>query len=182
MASDANPPPPPEWIYATATGLATATPVFYLYLNGAGEAYIDDVKLVSGNVAESGTSLLRNGDFESPLANDWQVTTNFADSVISTTRSHSGGGSLRLVASAAGTGNGNALFQTNIVGLTNGLPYTVSFWYSTPSRGRTLTARLSGNQLAANVPDAGIGSLKRRLDTIASPSPVFISASASRSV
>jgi hypothetical protein len=40
-------------------------------MNGAGSVYVDDVVLVRGDVAEAGTNLLRNGDFEAPLPGTW---------------------------------------------------------------------------------------------------------------
>lgn len=176
MASDANPPPLPTWYYATVTGVATATPTFYFYLNGAGEVHIDDAKLVAGFIPEAGVNLLRNGDFESgPLTNNWQLTADFTNSVISSTRSHSGGGSLRLIATDAGGGGGDSVFQTNIAGVTSGQTYTLSFWYTLPTQNRTLTARLSGSAtvglLRTDVPFGGLASLKARLDTFAQPSP-----------
>src|SRR5213078_2461230 len=79
----------PGWIYATATGFATNTPAIYIYSSGAGEFYIDDLKLVSGTVAEAGPNLFRNSDFESPLSpSDWYLTQNFTNTVISSTLSH----------------------------------------------------------------------------------------------
>src|SRR4051794_4395939 len=155
----------PGWVYATATGQATATPSLYIYSSGAGEFYIDDVKLVAGSVAEAGVNLLRNGDFELPLnTNDWFATANYTNTVISSTLSHSGAGSLRVVGTAGGAGNGNAVTQTNIAGVTNTGTYTVSFWYLPSSRNRTITVRLSGSLLSAT-PDTTVGNLRRRLDT-----------------
>ncbi|HUR45146.1 MAG TPA: DUF1800 family protein [Candidatus Saccharimonadales bacterium] len=155
----------PGWIYATATGLANATHTLYIYSSGAGEFYIDDMKLVSGTVAEAGPNLLRNGDFESPLnTNDWFSTTNYINSVISSTLSHSGNGSLRVIGTAGGSGSGNAISQTNIAGVVSNGTYTLSFWYLPSTRNRTITVRLSGSLLVAS-PDTSVGNLHRRLDT-----------------
>jgi len=162
-------PPPPTWVYATATGIASATPTFYIYLNGAGEAYVDDVKLVAGSVPENGPNLLQNGDFESPLTGPWRLTQDFTNSFISSTLSHSGAGSLKIVATAAGSGNNDSIFQSNIVGVVNGQTYTVSFWYVPATRGQTLTARLSGSTtpgLLQTTPDTTLAGIRRRLDTI----------------
>ena len=173
-----NTPPPPEWIYATATGTATnaASRTFYIYLDGgAGEAYIDDIRLVPGKVPGVGPDLLRNGDFESPLdvsplgTNNWQLTANWTNSIISTNFSHSGAGSLKIVGTADGSGNGNAIFQTNCL-VTNGQTYTVSFWYLPPTRNRTLTLRLTGadpgNPVLQIYEPGSAGSIRRRLDNI----------------
>ncbi len=172
VGSGNAPAPASEWIYATATGLANATKTIYIYTSGAGEAYIDDVKLVAGSVAGVGPNLIRNGDFEAALeTNNWNATANFTNSLISSNFAHSGLGSLKVVASAAGAGNGNSLFQTNIF-VTNGQTYTVSFWYMFPTRNRTLTVRLSGANdvpgdpgLLAAVP-RGAGALRYRLENI----------------
>ena len=107
----ADAPAPPEWIYATATGTANATPSFYIYLSGAGEGYFDDVKLVACSVAEVGPNLLVNGDFEQSFTNGWQATANFTNSYVDGSVSHSGNSSLHVVASAAGGGGGNSVFQ-----------------------------------------------------------------------
>src|SRR6185295_688202 len=125
---------------------------------------------------ELGVNLFRNGDFESsPLTTDWQLTADFTNSVISSTRSHSGGGSLHLIATAAGGGNGDSVFQSSIAGVTSGQTYTLSFWYTLPTQGRTLTARLSGSATAGllrtDVPFGGLASLKARLDNCAQASP-----------
>jgi len=176
IASDANPPPLPQWYYATVTGVATATPTFYFYLNGAGEVYIDDAKLVAGYIPEAGANLLRNGSFENPaLTNDWSLTPDFTNSVISTTRSFSGISSLRLIATASGGGGGDSVFQSSVAGVISGQTYTLSFWYTLPTQSRTLTARLSGSATAGlvrtDVPFGGTASLKARLDTFGLASP-----------
>ncbi len=163
--------PAPEWIYARATGTATSTRTMYIYLSGSGEAYLDDIKLVPGTVPEVGPNLIRNGDFEAPLnTNNWNPTANFTRSRVSTNVSHSGSGSLKVIATSAGSGGGNAIFQTNIF-VTNAQTYTVSFWYLHPTRGRTLTVRLSGadpgnSGMQAIEPSGSIDSIGRSLDRL----------------
>ena len=159
-----------EWIYATATGTGGAAPTLYVFLGGAGEAYIDDIKLVAGSVPEAGVNLLQNGDFESPLGPPWMMTSNFTNSAISPALSHAGAGSLKVVATAAGSGNGNAISQTNIAGLAANQPYTVSFWYTVPTRGQSITVRLSGSGLVANPENnLSLANIHRRLDLINTP-------------
>jgi uncharacterized protein (DUF1800 family) len=152
-------PATPTWVYATATGTATATPQIYIYLSGAGQGYIDDLKLVAGTNAGVGPNLIQNGDFESPLTPPWTNTADFTNSAISATVAHSGSGSLRIVATAAGAGSGDSIFQT--VPVANGQTYTLSYWY-VPTPGRTLTVRLSGSLLTST--DSGGPSLYRRLN------------------
>jgi uncharacterized protein (DUF1800 family) len=156
-----EPAPPTQWVYATTTGRATATATLYLYLSGAGEVNIDDLKLVAGATAGVGPNLVANGDFESGLT-PWVTTADFTNSYVSDTLAFSGTHSLRLVATAAGGGNGDALYQASIAGLINGQTYTVSYWY-TPILTRTLTVRLSGSQLVSS-PDTQASSIRRRLE------------------
>jgi len=162
VASGNDIPSDPQWVYATATGAATATRALYLYLNGAGETLIDDLKLVAGTVPEAGQNLIPDGDFETPLSTNWIGTADFDTSHIDNTLSHSGGGSLRLVAEAAGAGAGDSLIRTNVA-VVNGQIYTVSYWYRPATRGRTLTVRLSGSGVNST-PDNLPSGLKRRLD------------------
>ena len=168
VATGSDKPDAPEWIYFTATGNAGGTPAFYIYLSGAGDCYIDDIKLVAGSVPEVGSNILRNADFESPLTtNDWVRTANFLNSDISTTYAKSGNSSLHVVATAAGDGSDNSVTQR--VSVVNGQRYTLSFWYL-PSPNRTLTARLSGSLLSAT-PDTSPAGLRRKLDNIGSMDP-----------
>lgn len=162
VGSGNDAPTDPEWVYATATGQATTTPTLYIYLNGAGDCYIDDLKLVAGSVPEAGANLLSNGDFEQPLGAPWTATADFDTSYVDNTISHSGGGSLHLMAEAAGGGANDSLFHTNLA-VANGQTYTVSYWYRPATRGRTLTVRLSGS-LLSSTPDSLPSGIKRRLD------------------
>ena len=42
----------PQWTYVTATGTAS-TSLFYIYLQSAGDVYMDDIALVAGQCAGS---------------------------------------------------------------------------------------------------------------------------------
>lgn len=134
----------PRWIYVTVSATAPSSRL-YFYLQSAGEIYIDDVKLVAGNTPEAGPNLLVNGGFESLLASPWIATANFANSSVSTAVKYSGNSSLRLVATAAGSGSGNAFYQDITPALTTGQPYTLSFWYLQTTNGGPLVARMSGS-------------------------------------
>lgn len=141
-----------NWTYVTATGTAGADR-FYIYLSGAGTVYVDDVKLVTGVVPEAGPNLLQNGGFESTLSPPWTLTANFASSAPSTAAAHSGASSLAVIATAAGAGSGNAIFQT-FTPFSASQQYTLSFWYL-PNPGApnvSLTVRLSGGLTVATVP------------------------------
>ncbi|HEY5913330.1 MAG TPA: lamin tail domain-containing protein [Verrucomicrobiae bacterium] len=138
-----NPLPQPQWVYAW-TNISATSSRFYIYLLSTGDIYVDDFQLVSGLVPEVGSNLLRDGDFESPLGTDWNLTANFTGSAVSTTFRHTGSNSLHIVASAAGTGSGNAIYQDISPALTTGGSYTLSFWYRQSGNGGPLVVRLSG--------------------------------------
>ena len=63
-----------EWRYVAFTGFlqgSASNPAlqdtnFSIYLNIAGDVYVDDIRLVLGPVAGAGPNLLQNGDFEAP--------------------------------------------------------------------------------------------------------------------
>ena len=142
-----------SWAYGTVTGTA-ANPRFYLFLSGAGTVYVDDVKLVTGSVPEAGPNLLSNGDFEAVLSPAWTVTSNFTNSAISTAVAHSGQSSLQLVATAAGTGQGNAIWQP-VIPFTTTQIYTLSFWYlpdPNAAADLSLSVRLSSSATFVTVP------------------------------
>ncbi|MBI3853723.1 MAG: DUF1800 family protein [Verrucomicrobia bacterium] len=157
-------PPTPTWVYAKATGTANANSRLYIYLNGAGDCYVDDVRLVAGSVAEAGPNLLQNGDFESALAGTWSLSTDFTNSTLNSTVAYSGSSSLHLVATAAGSGNNDSVQQNITPALVNSNTYTVSYWYLPASQSRTLTVKLDGN-LLQSTPDVDVGGLYRRLNT-----------------
>lgn len=160
-------PPTPTWVYGTATGKANANSRLYLYLSGAGECYVDDVKLVAGTDPNVGPDLLQNGGFEFPLAGTWTASADFTNSTLSTTVAHSGNSSLKLVATAAGGSNGgsnDSVQQIIAPALVNGQTYTVSFWYLPATQSRTLTVKLDGNGVLST-PDTDMAGLSRKLNT-----------------
>ena len=157
-------PPTPTWVYATATGTANANSRIYIYLSSAGNAYVDDVKLVAGTSAGVGANLLANGDFESALTGTWSSSTDFTNSALSLTTAHAGNSSLHLVATSAGGGNGDSVQQTVSPALVNGGTYTVSYWYLPASPGVNLTVNLDGNVLQST-PDIDYAGDTRRLNS-----------------
>jgi uncharacterized protein (DUF1800 family) len=165
IISGKDAPPAPAWVYETVTGTSTGSRFLYVYISDAGEAWIDDLKLVSGSVAEVGSNLLQNGDFESPLGSPWLAVGNHSGSVVDNTVSRSGSGSLHVIATGQGSGNstsGNSVVQTNI-NVVSGGTYTISYWYRPSPQGRAVTVRLSG-QPNDQSPDREPGGLRRRLD------------------
>ena len=142
----------PEWRYVTATGVASKQ-ALYIYMNSAGEVYLDDIKLVKGTVAESGVNVVTNGGFEAPLDGSWTVSANHAGSAIVTDVKHSGNASLHLVASSGGTTQASSIWQTT--GLTIGQTYTLSFYYKVAPATKRFTLRLSGSGISTQQPGLG---------------------------
>jgi hypothetical protein len=140
----------PQWTYVTATGTAS-TSLFYIYLQSAGDVYVDDIKLVAGSVPEAGVNTLADGDFESGFPGPWTVSANLAGSVLSTSIKHSGNASLHLISTSAGSSQGSAIWQIISPALTTNATCTLSFWYLQSTNGGPLTVRLSGSGTAAIV-------------------------------
>ncbi|MGA2852865.1 MAG: lamin tail domain-containing protein [Verrucomicrobiota bacterium] len=134
----------PAWVYVSTNGNVSGSKI-YLYLESAGDIYLDDVKLVAGTVPDVGVNVVTNGGFESSLTGTWNLTANFASSAISTAVKHNGNASLHLVATAAGSGNNNAIYQNITPAITTGQPYALSFWYLPTTNGGPLTVRLTLN-------------------------------------
>ena len=122
-----------------------------MYLQSAGDVYLDDIKLVAGSVPEAGANVLTDGDFESGFPGPWTVSANLTGSALSTTVKHSGNASLHLVSTSAGTTQSSAIWQTISPALTANATYTLSFWYLQSTNGGPLTLRLSGSGIVATV-------------------------------
>lgn len=139
-----RPQPEGEWQFVSVTGTATSS-TLYLYLTSAGEAHVDDLKLVRGATPEAGPNLLRNGDFEAPLAGAWTVSTNLTDSALDSTIKKNGASSLRLVATSSGSSRDSSIWQTVSPALTQGQTYTLSYWFRPTKASAGFTVRLSGS-------------------------------------
>jgi len=148
----------PRWAYVTATGTASSSTI-YIYLQSAGDVYVDDIKLVAGSVPEVGANALANGNFESPLSGPWTVSPNLANSTLSTVIKHSGNASLHVISASAGSTQSSAIWQTMSPGLNLGAAYTLSFWYLQSTNGGPLTLRLSGSGIAVTVNPAPTGNV-----------------------
>ena len=148
-----SPPPAPQWQYVTASGTASSS-ALYIYLQSAGDVYIDDLKLVAGSVPEAGANALSNGDFESAFPGPWTLALYHEASAISTAIKHAGNASLHVVASSGGSTRGSSIYQDISPALASGQPYTLSFWYLQSTNGGPLTLRLSGYGIQVNVSPA----------------------------
>jgi hypothetical protein len=145
-----NAPVTPQWTYVTATGTAS-TSLFYIYLQSAGDVYVDDIEFVADSGPETGVNALSDGDFESGFPGPWTVSPNLAGSVLSTTVKHSGNASLHVISTSGGTTQSSAIWQIMSPALTTNAAYTLSFWYLQSTNGGPLTLRLSGSGTVATV-------------------------------
>ena len=146
-----NPPGYALWVRASATGIprsTTANRPLFIYLESAGDIYIDDVIVVAGNVAESGVNTVTNGGFETSLS-PWTIGTagNNSASIVSTTYQHSGSSSLHLIASSGGSTQNTSIWQDFSSELTVGGTYTLSFWYRQSTNGGPLTVCFSNSSI-----------------------------------
>lgn len=140
-----------QWVRASATGVPrfSGSPPLYIYLQSAGDIYVDDVSVVAGSVAEAGVNIVTNGGFETSLT-PWTIGSdgNNSASVVSTAFKHSGNSSLHLIASSGGTTQNSSIWENFSGNLTVGATYTLSFWYLQSTNGGPLTARFSGSGIS----------------------------------
>ena len=122
--------------FVSITGLIGNPSRLLLYLGEIGEAYIDDLYLANGSVAEAGTNYITNGDFETPLPGAPALTNFFTsvgsyhtNSTLSQTNAHSGTNSLRIVSTNNSSFALARILYKDIPGPTNTQVCTLSFWY-----------------------------------------------------
>lgn len=138
-----------DWRFVTATGRASSS-TLYIYLDVAGEGYIDDLKLVRGTVAEAGANLIPAGDFDAALGTEWTIASNMSGSGVVTDVKRTGAGALRLAASSGGTTASSAIVYQVSPALSSSTQYTLSFWYKPSTRSlSSVTVRLSGSGIVA---------------------------------
>jgi len=111
-----------------------------LYLQVAGDVYIDDVTIVHGLVAGAGPNLMTNGSFELGM-DPWRTNGNHTGSSVVTGIAHDGSNSLHIAATGAGGSLGSVqnvisnLFSTNIA--------TISFWFLPSTNGSGINFRVT---------------------------------------
>lgn len=158
----------PKWKKVSVTGAATTSggqTRIYIFLDGPGAAYVDNVRFVVG-ASDNGTqtNLLVNGDFESGLAGTWTVATNLEASAVTSDFAQSGNTCLHVVASAAGESQSTSIAQTITPTLPVGTPVTLSFWYRTSAEDSKLVVRMGGSGVTTSVALSGQDN---------SPAPIF---------
>ncbi len=154
-----TPPPFPltNWIRVSTTGTTGAggsgRATFGMYMNGAGRVYVDNVSIVYGSVAEAGTNLLLNGDFETnALTPAWVLGSTVTRATITNSptvdkMSASGSNCLLLTFNgpASQLNNGfTQIFLTNTPAATQ--LFTLTFYYLPVqnTNALTFTSRLTG--------------------------------------
>jgi hypothetical protein len=130
------------WRFFSFTGTPGGTNLL-LFLNAAGELFLDDISLVAGTVPRQGENLIRNGDFETEFAGPWNALGNHAGSNVSTEQQRTGERSLRIV--ATGPGTLSSVVSQHIPEMIPTSTYTLSFWYLPTESQVTLTARFGSS-------------------------------------
>ena len=122
-------------------GTIAAPGRFYIFMDSAGDFFIDNVSLVAGTVAGVGSNYFQNGSFETAFAGPWHLLGNHASSTVSATNVIDGSNSLHLTATSIGSAS-SCLYQ-DIAGLSPTTTYTFSFWYLPTTNGNGLNYRLT---------------------------------------
>jgi len=136
-------------IGATSNNVATNVDI---YMQAAGEAYIDDVSLVPFSGPFAGSNLVQNSDFEAPLAGGpWIIPANMSNSTITNTFAHSGDYSLHVVATNGGSIILGTIIHQALPPLNTNIVCALSFWYR-PIVSTNVTVRtFPGSTLLTNV-------------------------------
>ena len=153
------------WRKVTVSGPGSA-PKLYIYFDGSGETYLDEIRLVEGAVDDPAKpNLIVNGGFENSLGTNWIVSANLAASALTPDQFHDGSLALHVVSTAAGSSETTSIHQNLPATVVATKTYTLTFWYQTqPGQSAHLTVRLSGSGIASTV------SLASGAD---SPQPLF---------
>lgn len=155
--------PKPQWQYVSVTGTASSS-ALYIYLESAGNVFLDDLRLVAGSQPDVGPNHISNGGFDSTFPGPWAVAANHSGSHLTSKVKRSGEYALNLVASSGGSTQGSSLSQNLSPALTQGATYTLSFWYLPGDSKSTLTIRLSGSGIRTSVPITPVLGLDRPAD------------------
>src|SRR6185369_3915139 len=161
-----------EWRFASATGIAN-TSRLYVYLNGIGDLFIDDIMVVSGTVAGAGINLVRDGDFETPLAGNWVLPPLNGSSHLSTTNIHNGSGSFHLVSTNATVALPTINYQDMSPGVVTGATYTVSYWYRPKASTPNLTIRISSGTMNSTHATGPLTATPGVVNSTVTPLPPF---------
>ncbi len=136
------------WKFYSANVKVTAPLNLYLWLLAASnDLYVDNLSLVLGTVAETGTNFISNPGFEAGT-NGFRLIGTHTNSVIASNVSLSGNNSLHIFSGSAGGALASSILQTiTNISSTN---YTFSFWYL-PTSNSTAGIKVSFNSSGTNV-------------------------------
>ncbi len=156
-----------RWVYVETSPANPTGDMLYFYLNGEGEALLDDIALVPDG---GGENLVPNGDFEtdcgtgvSPVedhgqdahaTSGWVKYGNHSASIKIDTAAHSGAACMKLISTGdGGGGDCRNYVGISIPGISMGEEYVLSFWAKPlGTRGETrLTARLANSRSTKGV-------------------------------
>jgi uncharacterized protein (DUF1800 family) len=123
-----------------------------LYLEGQGDAYVDDIRLVQG-AADDGTkpNLIKDGDFETALQGSWIIGPNYINTARTTAEVHGGTAALHLVSGPGGNGGASSIIQVIAPGLSSAKIYTLSFWYLPSGQDLRLDVQVSGAAIGRSI-------------------------------
>jgi hypothetical protein len=153
-----------DWKHVTMSGTASSS-TLYIYLTGVGDCYLDDIQIVPGVVPGAGTNAVQNGDFENGLTG-WTVASNLRESTVQSGQVHSGSSALHLISAAEGSSSGTSIRRSNL-GLVDGQPYTLSYWFKPGTNlNSSLVIRLSGNGINST-PGGGTNSIQEGYEVLA---------------
>ena len=157
------------WVRVQAKG-RPSTNRLYLYLDGPGIAYVDDVVLVAEG-DDPTANLIPDGGFEDG-AGFWSADGNHSRSSATTELAHSGRRSLAVRASGAGSTRGTSVMAT-IPGLGRDRVYELSFWACFSGPAVPLTARFSGSREGGGIHAVAVprGGTPGRPNSIGAESP-----------
>ena len=147
-----------SWNYKTVSGVVSNlapgildASTFEVLAFGEGSVLVDDIKLVTGLVPETGANLLQNGDFEMALSGPWVPTGNHALSEINTDTAQQGSGSLAVSVFGSPASETNSVNQPlSLQGMGNQM-LTLSFWHTLTNCIDELVLRLNHSEVEISV-------------------------------
>jgi len=119
------------WHFASLTGNFQNGTNVDIFMQAAGEVYIDDITLVPAGGPYAGINVVTNGDFESPLSvGPWFIPAAMSNTARTNSISHSGNYSLHVVATSGGSVILGTVIKTPVPNVGSNI-CTLSFWYHT---------------------------------------------------
>ena len=132
-----------RWVHVETSPAAPTGEFLYFYLDGSGEALLDDVSLVPEG---GGQNLIPNGDFETSDAG-WVAYGNHGTSGRVTSEAYSGTACMKIVSTGdGGGGEWRNYVGVPLEGLSGGQNYVLSFWAKPLSGETRFIARVANSR------------------------------------